>query len=265
MASNPEFISYLCEQLEGLGAVRSRKMFGEFMIYLNDKPVLIVCDDRPMVKTLPCLEQLLKGRPVQPPYQGAKGHYVLDPDDRETLREAARLAEEATPLPKKRAKKAPEPPAERTLSWDAAWPQSTEPTLSDLSAWIKNPVFEEFLTWMRDTYGAEPAAAFSRCSMDRGWNLKFKKGSKALCALYVRSGWFTAMVTLSAGQLAELEVLLPTFSAPFRRLYRETPLFNGGKWLVMDVKSSAQLEEVQRLILMKAKPLNPLLGRSGPG
>ena len=91
MASNPEFISYLCEQLEGLGAVRSRKMFGEFMIYLNDKPVLIVCDDRPMVKTLPCLEQLLKGRPVQPPYQGAKGHYVLDPDDRETLREAARL------------------------------------------------------------------------------------------------------------------------------------------------------------------------------
>ena len=58
MASSPDFVSYICEQLEGLGTVRSRKMFGEYMVYLNDKPVLIICDDRPMVKMLPCLEEL---------------------------------------------------------------------------------------------------------------------------------------------------------------------------------------------------------------
>ncbi len=104
MASSPDFVRYICEQLDGLGVVRSRKMFGEYMVYLNDKPVIIICDDRAMVKTLPCLEDLLKGRPVEPPYEGAKDHYVLDPDDRETLREAARLAEEVTPLPKKRTK-----------------------------------------------------------------------------------------------------------------------------------------------------------------
>ena len=232
MASSPELIHYLCEQLEGLGAVRSRKMFGEYMIYLNDKPVFIVCGDQPMVKMLPCLEELLKGRPVQPPYEGAKDHYVLDPDDRDTLRRAARLAEEVTPLPKKKSKKAPEPSAAQPLSWDAAWPQSAEPSLSDISVWVSSPVFDTFLAWMEETYGEQPQTAFSRCSMDRGWNLKFKKGSKALCALYIRSGWFTAMVTLN----------------------QETPLFNGGKWLVLDVKQPAQLEDVQRLILLKAKP-----------
>ena len=105
MASNPDFVAYICEQLEGLGAVRSRKMFGDYLVYLNDKPVFILCDGRAMVKTLPCLEALLQGRPIEPPYEGAKDHYLLDPDDRETLREAARLAEEVTPLPKKRAKK----------------------------------------------------------------------------------------------------------------------------------------------------------------
>ena len=105
MASSPEFVAYICEQLEGLGAVRSRKMFGEYMVYLNDKPILIICDDQAMVKLLPCLETLLKGRPTQPPYEGAKEHYVLDPDDGETLREAERLAEEVTPVPKKRTKK----------------------------------------------------------------------------------------------------------------------------------------------------------------
>lgn len=102
MSSSPEFAAYICEQLEGVGAVRSRKMFGEYMIYVNDKPVIIVCDDRAMVKMLPCLEALLKGNPTEPPYEGARDYYLLDPDDRETLRTAAALAEEVTPLPKKR-------------------------------------------------------------------------------------------------------------------------------------------------------------------
>ena len=102
MATDPGLIEYLCDQLEGLGSIRSQKMFGEYMIYCNDKPVLIICDDRPMVKMLPILESLLKDRPTAPPYEGAKDHYVLDPDDRGTLREAVRLAEEVTPVPKKR-------------------------------------------------------------------------------------------------------------------------------------------------------------------
>lgn len=104
MASSSEFVDYLCEQLEGLGGVRARKMFGEYMVYLNDKPVVIICDNRAMVKMLPCLSGLLAGNPVAAPYKGAKDHYVLDPDDRETLRRAVALAEETTSLPKKRNK-----------------------------------------------------------------------------------------------------------------------------------------------------------------
>ena len=105
MASSPDFVAYICEQLEGLGDVRSRKMFGDYLVYLNDKPVLILCDGRVQVKMLPCLEELLKDRPTEPPYEGAKPHYLLDPDDRDTLREAVRRAEEVTPRPKKRKKK----------------------------------------------------------------------------------------------------------------------------------------------------------------
>ena len=255
MASSPDFVNYICEQLEGLGAVRSRKMFGEYMVYLNDKPVIIICDDRPMVKTLPCLEELLRGRPVEPPYEGAKDHYLLDPDDRETLREAARLAEEVTPLPKKKTPKKKEPAkAEGPVPWDVAWPQQIKPALSDIGAWVKNPLLEELMAWMGESYGVEPSVEFSKCSLDKGWNIKYKKGSKSLCVLYVRSGWFTAMVTLGAKQVAELETFLPTFSASFRKLYEKTPLFNGGKWLTVDVKKKKELEEVQRLILMKAKP-----------
>ena len=253
MASSPDFVNYVCEQLEGLGVVRSRKMFGEYMVYLNDKPVIIICDDRPMVKMLPCLEELLRGRPTEPPYEGAKDHYLLDPDDRDTLREAVSLVEEATPLPKKKTPKK-RTPAEGPVPWDVAWPQQMKPALSDIGAWVKNPLLEELMAWMGETYQAEPLVEFSRCSLDKGWNIKYKKGSKSLCVLYIRQGWFTAMVTLGAKQVAELEPLLPTFSAAFRKKYEETPVFNGGKWLTLDVKKPKQLEEVQRLILLKAKP-----------
>lgn len=105
MSSTLEFAVYICDQLEGVGAIRHRKMFGEYMIYVNDKPVVLVCDDTVFLKKLPCLEELLAGRPTGNPYEGAKEHYILDPDDRETLRRATALAEEVTPLPKKRKSK----------------------------------------------------------------------------------------------------------------------------------------------------------------
>ena len=84
--------------------------------------------------------------------------------------------------------------------------------------------------------------------------MKYRKGSKALAACYIREGWFTAMVTLGAKQVEELTVLLPTFSTYLQELFAATPRFNGGKWLVIDVKSPEQLEDVKGLVLLKAKP-----------
>ena len=81
MASSPEFVNYVCEQLEGAGAIRFRKMFGEYTVYVNDKPVVMICDDTVYMKQPPCLAQLLAERPTGAPYQGAKEHYILDPDD----------------------------------------------------------------------------------------------------------------------------------------------------------------------------------------
>ena len=43
MSTRPEFVQYLLDQLEGLGELRARKMFGDYLIYLNDRPALLVC------------------------------------------------------------------------------------------------------------------------------------------------------------------------------------------------------------------------------
>ena len=105
MASSSEYIAFVCEQIEGTGAVRSRKMFGDYMIYVNDKPVLLVCDNTAYVKKLPAVAGLLQDAECGVPYDGAKEHYILDIENRELSREVVTALEAVTPLPKKKGKK----------------------------------------------------------------------------------------------------------------------------------------------------------------
>lgn len=105
MASREDFVTYVCDQLAGAGAIRSRKMFGDYCVYVDEKPVILVCNDTVYLKRLPELETLLAGAPLAPPYSGAKDHYVLDIDNGPLCREAAALAASLTPLPKKKPRK----------------------------------------------------------------------------------------------------------------------------------------------------------------
>lgn len=102
MATSQSYINYICEQLEGIGEIRYRKMFGEYMIYVNDKPVITVCDDTAYIKKLDCIESLMKESNVGCPYEGAKEHYILDIDEKEFSRMVVSKVEEVTPLPKKK-------------------------------------------------------------------------------------------------------------------------------------------------------------------
>ena len=59
MATSPNYITYVCDQLAGFQPLRYRKMFGEYMVYLSDRPILTVCDNTVYVKMYPELAQLL--------------------------------------------------------------------------------------------------------------------------------------------------------------------------------------------------------------
>ena len=105
MVSTLDFVEYVCEQIIGVGEIRYRKMFGEYMVYVNDKPVLLVCDNTVFVKQLDCLAACMKNAQVGTPYPGAKMHYILDIDDAEHARKIIRILEPAMPLPKQKVAK----------------------------------------------------------------------------------------------------------------------------------------------------------------
>ena len=59
MACTIEFIEFVCMQLAEAGEVRSRKMFGDYMIYINEKPVVLACDNIAYVKIHPAIADLM--------------------------------------------------------------------------------------------------------------------------------------------------------------------------------------------------------------
>jgi TfoX/Sxy family transcriptional regulator of competence genes len=106
VASELEFVEYVCDQMRDAGRVRYRRMFGEYAIYCDEKVVALVCDDRLYVKPTSGGREFI-GRPVEaPPYPRAKLHFAVDEriDDREWLSEliAITARELPTPRPKKR-------------------------------------------------------------------------------------------------------------------------------------------------------------------
>jgi TfoX/Sxy family transcriptional regulator of competence genes len=105
MATSQDYIEYVAAQAAGCGLIRYKKMFGEYMVYVNDKPLLLVCDNSVFVKILPCLDGLMADAERGFPYNGAKEHYVLDIDNTEQTRLVIAALAEVTPLPKPRVKK----------------------------------------------------------------------------------------------------------------------------------------------------------------
>jgi TfoX/Sxy family transcriptional regulator of competence genes len=110
MATSQDYIEYVTAQIVDCGATRYKKMFGEYMVYVNDKPILLVCDNAVFVKPVPELAGLLRETEMDYPYSpekypGVKKHYVIDVDNVELLRAVVSTLEPITPVPKPRKKK----------------------------------------------------------------------------------------------------------------------------------------------------------------
>jgi DNA transformation protein and related proteins len=108
MASDREFVKFVCEQLDGAGEISSRRMFGEAAVYLQDKVIGLICDNQFFVKaTEPGRAKI--GVPTQaPPFPGASNWFLMaDLDDPEFLADLVRITAAALPSPKIKAKKTP--------------------------------------------------------------------------------------------------------------------------------------------------------------
>ena len=105
MATSIEYIDFICDSIRAYGEIRSRKMFGDYIIYVDDKPLLTVCDNTVFVKILPVTDEIMASKEKGYPYDGAKEHYILNVGDKELTAKVISALKEVIPAPRKRNKK----------------------------------------------------------------------------------------------------------------------------------------------------------------
>jgi len=107
MASDQKFVAYLVEQMDSGGLVTSKAMFGEYALYFGNKLYALVCDNKLFIKPTEAGRNYLQHVTEAPPYPGAKPSFLIEEnlEDRDWLRQLARITAEALPEPKPKKEK----------------------------------------------------------------------------------------------------------------------------------------------------------------
>lgn len=142
------------------------------------------------------------------------------------------------------------------MKWNELFVAGQAPSFQDITEFIGigAPIWAELLNYLEKAYQVQPRMTYSKCSAQPGWNLKYQKSGKSLCTLYPMAGFFIALVVVGAKEQLEAEIALGTFSAYTRELYHKTAPFNGGRWLMIEVKDESVLEDVKTLMAIRVKP-----------
>lgn len=111
------------------------------------------------------------------------------------------------------------------------------PGLEELSNYIGIPLFKDFCNYMDFKYEAICKIEYSKDSLLKGWNIKFRKKGKALCVAYPKDKYFTVLVVIGKREKERAESLLPQLTETIQSIYERTKEGMGQKWLMIDVDS----------------------------
>ena len=107
MATTQDFALFVTEQMSGAGPVSSRKMMGEYVVYLEEKVVALICDNRLFIKPTEAgrafIEKSTSAPAVEaPPYTGAKPFFLIEEklEDRDFLAKLLQSSYNELPFPK---------------------------------------------------------------------------------------------------------------------------------------------------------------------
>ena len=101
MASNPDFVQYICDQCSGAGEITFKKRMGDYCIYCDGIIFGLVCDNNLYIKPTYQGAAQLKEVVTRSPYPGAKEHFLItDVDDRDYLAAIVKATVPALPRPK---------------------------------------------------------------------------------------------------------------------------------------------------------------------
>ena len=130
------------------------------------------------------------------------------------------------------------------------------PTPEDLQAMMGSayPLWQRLLRFIEMNYKIPGEMSFG--GKNYGWNLWYRKSGKTLTTLYPQRDSFVAQVVLGREQAEKTATL--ELGEKVRRLVTDTPQLHDGKWLFIPVTEEPDVLDVERLLLLKRRPVLPL-------
>jgi TfoX/Sxy family transcriptional regulator of competence genes len=99
MASTKDFLDFIVDQIKNQDLVRSKKMFGEYALYYDNKVVALICDNELYIKNTPVGKKIAEEKDLEfaAPFPGAKDWILIgdDVEDRDFLNEILEITRES--------------------------------------------------------------------------------------------------------------------------------------------------------------------------
>ena len=137
------------------------------------------------------------------------------------------------------------------MEWYEIYNSNNKPSLEQITEYVNSSLWTQLCDFIEQNYNVNTKIEYSTCSMKPGWNVKYKKSNKSICTLYPNKDFFTCMLTISGKSQDKVEYILPSCCEYVQHLYKNTSIFNNGRWLMFDVTDTSILEDVLEIISIK--------------
>lgn len=138
--------------------------------------------------------------------------------------------------------------------WFELYNQDNKPTLEDIKKFVNSELWDSLCTALENTYSISPKVEYSSCSMQKGWNVKYRKSGKSICTLYPMKDYFIALVVIGNKELPDSELIMPSCSQYVQQLFNKASNLPMGRWLMIEVRESCVLDDVLKLTQLRVKP-----------
>jgi Protein of unknown function (DUF3788) len=127
-----------------------------------------------------------------------------------------------------------------------------QPTSEEIRAAVSValPLWDHLIQFISQTYGGAGDLKFYGKSY--GWALRFQKSGKNLLSLYPGDGCFTAQIIIGPAHVDTAMGL--ELGEHTRQAIAAAHPYPEGRWLYISVTSRREVEDIQQLLSLKAKP-----------
>lgn len=99
MASDKDLLDFVVDQIENVGQITYKNMFGEYGIFSDGKIFALVCDNKLIIRPTVAGRNFIKNVIEAPPYTGAKLYFLIEDilEDKEWISDLVKITIQELP------------------------------------------------------------------------------------------------------------------------------------------------------------------------